>query len=685
MPLVAKAYRLGALQGVLLLGVFIFFILTTTHAQRRGGLPGGIQGMGSRFSGSGSGGGSDSLSFEKRNFSDDSVSVRFKYLDTPRYRFFDSSISDFYARIPLKPEYIQIGHNGNAIRPLLFNPLRLPGWDMGFHALDPYAFTIEDTRFMNTTKPYTELGYLVGSKAEQQISVVHTQNVSADWNFAFQYRLINAPGTFNSQNTNHNNVRFNSDFTSKNQRYHAYLILLSNALQSSENGGIADESYLVNPNPAYDDRFNIPTQLATTTFSTRNFFNVKLYTGNRYVDKHAVFRQQYDFGRKDSIVTDSSVVRYFLPKLRFENTIQLSNYAYQFLDVQASGSPDFFTKNYGFSSVPDTVRYAADMGMTKIDASLIQFPDSKNPLQFLKLGASFMRYTPRYSSGKNFNNLVVHGEYRNRTRNRKWDMILYGEFYAAGRDIGNYRAMAKMERSLGNWGNLDLGFENINRSPSDIFGRIPNFPFPVEQSADFGDENVTMISASLALKKWRARLSFQQYLVSNYTYFKGFRQADQFAPVFSFSRIGLNRQTRLIKNWYWYVDLYVQSVAGDAPLNLPVVYTRNRIAYEGKPFRNLVLSTGVDLRYYSPYKADNYSPLLGQFFYQEDRILSIRPDVAVYTNFRIRSFNAYVRVENLNTLTTTYGFGFKQNNLAASFYPNPGLIFRLGIFWNFVN
>jgi len=296
-----------------------------------------------------------------------------------------------------------------------------------------------------------------------------------------------------------------------------------------------------------------------------------------------------------------------------------------------------------------------------------------------------MRYTPRYSSGKNFNNLVVHGEYRNRTRNRKWDMILYGEFYAAGRDIGNYRAMAKMERSLGNWGNLDLGFENINRSPSDIFGRIPNFPFPVEQSADFGDENVTMISASLALKKWRARLSFQQYLVSNYTYFKGFKQADQFAPVFSFSRIGLNRQTRLIKNWYWYVDLYVQSVAGDAPLNLPVVYTRNRIAYEGKPFRNLVLSTGVDLRYYSPYKADNYSPLLGQFFYQEDRILSIRPDVAVYTNFRIRSFNAYVRVENLNTLTTTYGFGFKQNNLAASFYPNPGLIFRLGIFWNFVN
>jgi len=118
---------------------------------------------------------------------------------------------------------------------------------------------------------------------------------------------------------------------------------------------------------------------------------------------------------------------------------------------------------------------------------------------------------------------------------------------------------------------------------------------------------------------------------------------------------------------------------------LPLLFTRNRIAYEGKPFRNLVLSTGLDIRYFSPYKADGYSPLLGQFFFQDERTLSIRPDVAAYTNFRIRSFNAYVRIENLNTLTTQYGVGFKQNNLAASFYPNPGLVFRLGIFWSFVN
>lgn len=667
--------------------IFILTILSSVEikAQGRGGMGRSMQGMGARMGASGGSGGSDSLSFEKRKFSDDSVSVRFKYLDTARYSFFDSSIADFYKRVPMKPEYVQIGHNGNAIRPLLFSPLRSPGWDMGFHAFDSYALTIADTRFMNTTKPFTELGYLVGSKAEQQISILHTQNISPDWNFVIQYRLLNAPGTFNSQNTNHNNFRFNTDFTSKNQRYHAYLILMSNALQSAENGGIQNESFLVNPNPAYEDRFNIPTNLAATAFSSRNFFNVKLITGNRYVDKHFLLRQQYDFGKKDSIITDSSVVRYFLPKLRFENTIQLSKYNYQFLDVQASGSSAFYEKNYSLTTVPDTVNYQTGMDLLKTDFSLIQFPDSKNPLQFIKAGASFLLYTPNtVPSVERFTNTVLHGEYRNRTRNKKWDMLLYGEFFVLGRDLGNYQVKANLRRSLGErFGLLELGFENINRTPSDLFTR--NLPFPVSRQEDFSNENVTSINGSLYFSKIKTRISLDYFLISNYTYFKGFQQAEQYAPLFNFIRAGLNKETNLNRRWKWYLDLYVQTATGNAPIHLPLIYTRNRLAYEGKPFRNLVISTGLDIRYYSPYLADNYSPVIGQFFYQTERKIAIRPDVAAYTNFRIRSFTTYVRIENLNTITQRYGFGFKDNNLAAPLYPNPGMVFRLGIFWNFVN
>jgi hypothetical protein len=133
------------------------------------------------------------------------------------------------------------------------------------------------------------------------------------------------------------------------------------------------------------------------------------------------------------------------------------------------------------------------------------------------------------------------------------------------------------------------------------------------------------------------------------------------------------------------MDVYLQSVAANAPIHLPWLYTRNRIAYEGNPYRNLVLSTGLELRYMSSYYADGYSPVLGQFFYQSDKKISMIPDVTFFLNFRIRSFTTFLRFENLNTATTQYGFGFKNNNFVAPSYAMPGLIFRAGIFWNFVN
>jgi hypothetical protein len=629
--------------------------------------------------------GGDSLSFEKRKFADDSVNVRFRYLDTARYSNFDSSISDYYMRVPLKPELIQIGHLGNATRPILFSPLRMPGWDAGFHALDPFALTISDTRFMNTTKPYTELAYMVGSKAEQQIGILHTQNASPDWNFVLQYKLLNAPGTFNSQNTNHNNIRFNTDYTSKDKLYHAYLILMSNALQSSENGGISDQSLLINPNPAYNDRFNIPTNLATTAYASRNFFNVKLITGNRYVDKTFLLRQQYDLGKKDSLVTDSTVVKLFYPRLRFEHTIQSSSYAYRYLDVQAPGAESFYQTNYGFLSVPDTVDLNYNMSVLKNDVSIVQFPDAKNLLQFFKAGLTIMNYTTSPDSLRDvFTNIMAHGEYRNRTRNKKWDMLLYGEFYAAGRDIGNYSVQAKLQRTLGpKIGSLELGFQNINRSPSYLFAK--QTAFPITRNNELNDENVSSIYGSFYLAPLKTKLTVDYFLLSNYTYLTGYSSVAQYSPIFNFVRAGISKETSLGRRFKWYMDLYIQTPAGNAPIHLPWLYTRNRIAYEGKPYRNLVLATGFDLRYYSDYYADGYSPLLGQFFYQTEQKIAIRPDLAYYLNFRIRSFTTYLRFENLNTASTQYGFGFKVNNMAAPLYPNPGMVFRIGIFWNFVN
>ncbi len=54
-------------------------------------------------------------------------------------------------------------------------------------------------------------------------------------------------------------------------------------------------------------------------------------------------------------------------------------------------------------------------------------------------------------------------------------------------------------------------------------------------------------------------------------------------------------------------------------------------------------------------------------------------------HFRIRSFTAYLRFENLNSLRIDNGLEFKRHNFGAPQYPYPGLVTRFGIYWSFVN
>ena len=114
------------------------------------------------------------------------------------------------------------------------------------------------------------------------------------------------------------------------------------------------------------------------------------------------------------------------------------------------------------------------------------------------------------------------------------------------------------------------------------------------------------------------------------------------------------------------------------------LFTRSRISFEKTAYRNLRLSTGLEIRYYTSYKPNDYSPLLSQFTAQDNFVINNKPDVAAFLNFKIRGFTTYIRMENLNTISFTDGFGFKDNNFAAPHYPTQGRIMRVGIKWWFV-
>ena len=689
--LIKTASLFRKLTYALLIGLLFF----STHLFAQEEI---LRGVGQRV-GTGSrslGGGKSNDSLERRDRFADSITIRYRYLDSTRNFLLDSSIGDFTRRYPVPATHVYLGNTGTATHSILFSPRMTSGWDAGFHALDAYKWKLESVRFFSTTRPYSELNYLLGSRSEQQIEVLHTQNIRPGWNFLFQYRLINAPGFFKNQKTNHNNYLVTSWYQSPNKRYNNYFVFVGNKLQSSENGGIQDTADFLD-DAIYKDRFNIPTKIGGDSPYGTDFFTTNIGTGNKYSEFSFLMRQQYDLGRKDSLVTDSTVIPLFYPRLRFEHTISYSNYKYVFEDapyVSSSGipySPDtaYYKDNYNYPiNFIDTVYFRDRWKELINDFSIIQFPDAKNLHQFIKLGAAFQNIDGEFAAGDHsFYNIWGHGEYRNRTRDQKWDIEANGKLYFTGLNAGDYQVYGSLQRYIGKAiGYLQLGFENVNRTPSFLFDRRSSF-YLWDPSKDYQKENTTHFWGSYYNPSLRLRLSGHYYLATNYTYITHFHELQQESALFNVLQLSFQKTFRLGGHWNWHADVYFQQVIGNAQVNLPTIFTRNRIAYEGNlGFKNLDIAMGAEVKYHTPYYADDYSPALGQFFYQDSiKIIYRLPDIHAYMQFRIKGIKIYVRAENLNTARTLDGFGFTRNNLAAPNYPYPGLVIRLGFFWSFVN
>ena len=634
----------------------------------------------------GGGGGKDSLQHRV----DDTISLNYRYLDSSRYQKLDSEIYNFYLRYPVSPTYVDFGNLGTASHDLVFNPFMKPGWDGGWHAYDPFVFTVEQSRFFNTTKPYSELGYLIGSKNEQMVNLIHSQNITRNWNAFFQYRLINSPGTFSNQITNHNIYRFTSWYQSKSKRYQAFLVLLGSKLQSGENAGIRNNADL--DSNSYGNRFTIPTNIGQSQnySASTSPFGVSIPTGTFYTTGTYMLRQQYDLiGTKDSVVTDTVVTPLFYPRLRIEQTISYSTYHERFNDFTPDTS--YYINHLNFISTPDTVKLSDLWHNLTNDFSAYSFPDAKNSQQFLKVGISFQTMNGTYNSGSlSLYNVFLHGEYRNKTRNKKWDLESYGNFYVNGYNAGDYNLYISLKRQISrSLGYLQMGFENVNRTLSMAWSQQSSFGFGIPPGTTFNKENVIHLFGSLQLPRLELNLGVNYYLLNNYPFITNYYVPSQETNPFNVIIFSADKRFALTRHLILRASVYLQQRAGASPVYLPLFVTHDQIGYEGKlGFKNLMLAVGLEFRYYTPYTADGYSPVIGQFFTQTQTTISQKlPDINLYMNLRIRSFVLYVRAENLNTaeVSSAYGFGFTNNNFVAPSYPYAGLKIRFGIYWSFVN
>ncbi len=643
--------------------------------------------------GKGAGSTKDSIPFEHRDDAKDAITVVYNYLDSTNRRTMDSSVNNFDTYYPLPFAYQNLGNNGAAAYSLIFKPNDKPGWDPGFHAFDAYQFKLEDTKFYKTRRPFSTIGYMLASGAEQMINAGHTQSPKPNLNFGFDYRLISAPGKFVTQNNTLNSSRIFGNYQGKRKRYAATFIFLGNNVKAAQNGGIVNDSSLSDPDQKA--RFSVPVNLGNALPFQPNPFVTVINTGNIFKESTLFLRQSYDLGITDSIEINDSTREYlFYSKLRIQHTLTLEERSYKYNDIE--GAPytigDFVQDSTVYkdwynldlkNGKKDSVYFREKWKVFKNDFSLLQFPDTKNNAQFFLAGITLENIARRDSITSNtYFNSFAHAEYRNRTRDKKWNLQASGVFYLTGLNKADYNASAFISRYVSpKFGNVEIHFSNTSRTPSFIFD--DRSAFQLGNTLNLKKENILQFGAKANSKF--INLSFDNYFINNLSYFTSYTDKAQYNKPINLIQVSASKKIKLTKRINWYPEAVVQQVGADAPIKLPLVYTRNRVAYEGVFFKNLNLSAGLDIRYFTPYKAYNYSPVNAQFTVQDTTTISNLPDVNAFVHFRIKGFSAFIRGENLNTVSFKNGFSFTNNNFGAPHYPTQGFTIRFGIRWWFIN
>jgi len=635
-----------------------------------------------RFNSFGGGGGGATDSLQKREKSEDSITMFYRLYNSLTIQQMDTAITDFYSKFILPYTNYHLGNLGNASKSYFFNPLQRGGWDAGFRAYEVYNYTLEQTPFYQTTKPYTELGYLLGGKGEQLIEILHTQNKTKQFNYSFAYRFSNAPGNLKNQHANLNNLRMTANYQSKRKRYASYWVMLSNKSASSENGGLVNSNLI--DSLSLNNPYELETRLGISGVSFRNPFNTNIATGSTYKEQSFVWKQTYDVGQKDSVVKDTITTYLFYPRLRFQNEIKyLTN---QFIFADANPAALKYEQYFNYTlPVGNTMLFKDQWKRFINEFSLVSFPEKTNPNQFLQVGLGYqsLNFKDSLQAWSNYDMYGL-GVYKNKTKNLRWDIQASGKLFLNGYHAGDYEAQFSLSSVYNKKGDqLSLWIQNSNRTPS--FNRLGITAFPIEQIGKIDKENIIELGAFWDQKSPGIAATFQYKLIQNYQYFGSGYQPMVYDKVLSYVKGTVSNQMKLSRHWNWYNELTLQLVDPNAPLHLPVIFTRQRLAFEGNFFKNLFLSTGLELIYHSSFQPDGYMPLNGQFYLQDQFTANNRPIANAFLNFRIKRFKGFVRMEQLNTLLATSNQLGTRYQFTAPNYLGTGTWLRVGIWWNFIN
>ncbi|WP_084404191.1 putative porin [Flavobacterium tegetincola] len=542
---------------------------------------------------------------------------------------------------------------------------------IGFQGKHFNFLQADDIKYYSVPTPLTELYFKTVMEQGQSLDAFITVNTSENFNFSLAYKGLNSVGKYVNQLSSTGNFRFTTNYHTTNRRYEIKAHFTAQDISNGENGGIVNSSNFEGDDAAYSERarLSVFNEDATSLLDGKRYFidqqfriNKTVGTNNLYIDHEFNFENKfYEFTQATIASTiidpdtgsnvtfnrygDSYASTTINDKTRYNRMYNKVGATYENLLL---GKFQFFIEDFNYNYFYRTL-------IVRADNSVIA---SKLDDRINAIGGSYTYQKGRWSGKAIFSNSISDQAMRNLDVN------------------ANYKI--NEQNAIG------FKLQNISKIPDHVYNLYQSSYKGYNWSNNFNNEKITNLEAVLNTKWINA--SAQISSLEDKLYFVNSSSVnnqiilspEQFSGTIKYFSLKLSREFKYGKFALDNTFLYQQVEQSQDIINVPKLTARNTFYYSDHIFkRALFLQTGFTFNYFSKFYANDYNPIVGDFYVQNQKQIGDFPMFDFFINAKISQTRIYLKAEHFNSAFTGNDF------YSAPSYPYRDFIVRFGIVWNF--
>lgn len=545
-----------------------------------------------------------------------------------------------------------------------FSPLP----EFGFKGKHFNFLEANQIRYSSVATPVTELYFKTVMKQGQNVDAFFTLNITPRLNFSIAYKGLRSEGRYINQLSSSGNFRFTTSYNTKNTRYFANAHFVSQDILNEENGGITtiDDFESGNPDFINRDRLEVYLTDAKSFLKGKRVFIDHLFRVNPTAGSNNLYvNHQFNYENKYFEFNQATVT----------STVG-SSYVYR------------FGESYKTSGINDQTHYNKTynkVGLTYENTTLGKFQFFADDFfhnyyynQILILDDQ----TIPSSISQRINSIGGQYDYRK----NKWNGKFLFSRSVTDQSLSNLDA--KMQYDWNEDIQFSAQYQNMNKLANANYNLYQSSYVNYNWSNDFKNEKINAIIVN-ATTPW-VEASVQYSTFNDHLYFADVSSPEQialnqqiiapaqYANTINYLSVKASKEFRFWKLALDNTLLYQKVDQSDAILNVPEFLTRNTLYYSQEMFhKSLFFQTGITFNYFTNYFANDYNPVVGEFFVQNKKEIGNFANFDFFFNARIQRTRIYLIAEHFNSSLSGYNYYSAPNT------PYRDFTIRFGVVWNF--